>query len=586
MSIPYKPEIDGLRAIAVLAVVAYHAGFGPPAGFVGVDIFFVISGYLITLMLHQEATGSGRIDLVDFYARRARRILPALLLVIVATLAASAALLPPAELRQAVQAGAAAFAFSANVFFATAANGYFDPETHANPLLHLWSIGVEEQFYLAWPLIVLLARRRPALVFGLIAVASFVAAQWLLASGHDRAAFYQTPLRAWELAAGGLIAVGRIPARPWMPALGLVILAAACAVPLAPFPGTGALPAVVGAGMVIAGVHGGQRNALLSSRPMVAVGLMSYSLYLWHWPIIVLGEAMPAWLQVTASLAAAGLSYWLIERPFRRRLVFRARPTVVTAAGGLVALCSIVFVAVGRIDTPSMTAEQLAAVRDRLTPIYKMGCDDWYESARLKPCMFGSSNAQHTAVLIGDSVVMQWFPAVRYAFDRPGWRLVVLTKSSCPMVDAPFYYKPAGGIYTTCATWRTSVVRWVAANRPDVVITGSANDYAFSGAEWLAGTRAVMAKIAESSGQLLLVRSTPLLRPGGQATFDDVHRLEAQALNGIGNAATVDLNPTVCPMGACKKRAYRDRRHLAPEFTVSLAEEFAARIPPTHQSQR
>src|SRR5690606_40942991 len=135
-------------------------GLGPAAGYVGVYIFFVISGYLITRMLYQEASSSGRIDLVDFYARRARRILPALMLVILATLATSAALLPPAELRQAVHAGAAAFAFSANVFFATAANGYFAPETHANPLLHLWSIGVEEQFYLAWPLVVLLARRR------------------------------------------------------------------------------------------------------------------------------------------------------------------------------------------------------------------------------------------------------------------------------------------------------------------------------------------------------------------------------------------------------------------------------------------
>lgn len=571
MSIPYKPEIDGLRAIAVLAVVAYHAGFGPPAGFVGVDIFFVISGYLITRMLHQEATGSGRIDLVDFYARRARRILPALLLVIVATLAASAALLPPAELRQAVQAGAAAFAFSANVFFATAANGYFDPETHANPLLHLWSIGVEEQFYLAWPLVVLLARRRPALVFGLIAVASFVAAQWLLASGHDRAAFYQTPLRAWELAAGGLIAVGRIPARPWMPALGLVIIVAACAVPLAPFPGTGALPAVVGAGMVIAGVHSGQRNALLSPRPMVAVGLMSYSLYLWHWPIIVLGGAMPAWLQVAASLAVAGLSYQLIERPFRRGWVKAARPTVATAAAAIVVLCGSTLALARGMPEPEATAARPGASMAKLIPIYLMGCDGWYQTAEVKPCIFGEPTAQHTAVIVGDSVAMQWFPAVRKLYQRPGWRLVALTKSSCAMVEAEFYYDRIGGIFHKCSEWRRGVLQWVDEHHPDLVIVGSSNSYDFSRNEWVAGTRNVLQRLSAASERVVLIRSTPLLSAAGHDAFDAVHRLEVQAAGGIPNTITIDMNPFVCPNGKCPKTAYRDGRHLDPAFAESLA---------------
>lgn len=578
MSTSYKPEIDGLRAIAVLAVLGYHAGLGPAAGFVGVDVFFVISGYLITGMLYQEASRTHRIDLLDFYARRARRILPALLAVTLATLAGAAALLPAAELKQTMQAGAAAFAFAANVFFATAANGYFDVETHANPLLHLWSIGVEEQFYLAWPLVVLLARKRPALVFGLIVAASLAAAQWLLAHGHDQWAFYQAPLRAWELAAGGLIAVSRIPARRWMVWLGLLLTALACAVPLAPFPGTGALPAVLGACLIVAGVHAGGRNALLGSRPAVAVGKVSYSLYLWHWPIIVLGEGLPRWVQLLAALLAAGLSYALIEQPFRKRWVLPARVTVGTAAAALAILVAVGSLTATRIDGGPLSPKQLAAIRDRLTPIYKMGCDDWYESARVKPCVFGEAGAKHTALLVGDSVVMQWFPAVRQTFDRPDWRLVVLTKSSCPMVDASIDYAPAGGVYATCAAWRVGVIQWAAANRPDVVITGSANEYKFSDDEWLNGTRSAMSKLAGHSGRLVLLRSTPLLRPGGQSSFDDVHRREMQAIAGLPNAAALDLNRIACPDGACNKAAYRDRRHLAPEFVAAHSREIVAAL--------
>lgn len=581
MSTAYKPEIDGLRAIAVLAVVGFHAGVGPAAGFVGVDVFFVISGYLITRMLRGEVLAHQRIDIMDFYAGRARRILPALVVVTVATLLASAALLPPAELRQTVQAGAAAFAFAANVFFATAANGYFDPETHANPLLHLWSIGVEEQFYLAWPLVVLLARRRPALVFGLIAAASFAAAEWLLAHGQDSAAFYQAPMRAWELAAGGLIAVGRIPARPWVAPLGILVVLVACLVPLARFPGTGALLPVVGAGMVIAGAHSGQRNALLASRPLVLIGLVSYSLYLWHWPIMVLGKAMPVWLQVAAALAAAAASYRWVEQPLRRRWVGPARPTVALAAGCIAVMCASAFVAAKTIPAAAPTEDY--AETARLIPIYKMGCDDWYKSAEVRPCVFGDARALHTAVIMGDSVALQWFPAVRRIFDRPGWRLVVLTKSSCPMVNADWFYDRIGGVYTACSEWRAGALQWVEAARPDVVILGSSNSYGFTEQEWVAGTRHVLRRAAAAAGHVALLRSTPLVAAGGHDSFENVYRWQTEAARPIHNAVSIDMNPAVCPGGTCAlakdgELRFRDGRHIAATFADSLAPALHERL--------
>lgn len=575
MNTTYKPEIDGLRAIAVLAVVGFHAGFGPPAGFVGVDVFFVISGYLITRMLRQEVLAHQRIDIIDFYARRARRILPALLVVTVATLLASAALLPPAELRQTVQAGAAAFAFSANVFFATAANGYFDPEAHANPLLHLWSIGVEEQFYLAWPLVVLLALRRPALVFGLIAAASFAAAEWLLALGQDRAAFYQAPMRAWELAAGGLVAVNRIPARPWVAPLGIVVVLVACLVPLARFPGTGALLPVIGAGMVIAGVHSGQRNALLASRPLVLIGPVSYSLYLWHWPIMVLGKAMPVWLQVAAALAAAGASYRWIEQPLRRRLVRPARPTVALAATCITVMSASSLALAESIPAAAAPTDTIAELV-KLNPIYSMGCDDWYKSAQVKPCVFGDKHAKRTAVIIGDSVVLQWFPAVRRIYDQPGWRLVVLTKSSCPMVNADWFYPRIGGVYAKCSEWRSGAIKWIGEAEPDVVILGSANNYGFSKETWVSGTRDVLVRIAEKSKQVVLLRSTPLLTANGPEAFPQVHEWEVEAAHTIPNVSTIDLNPMVCPEESCRAGKngvvrFRDGRHIAAGFADSLS---------------
>jgi peptidoglycan/LPS O-acetylase OafA/YrhL len=273
--VPYSPAIDGLRAVAVLAVVAYHAGLGG-AGYVGVDVFFVISGYLITQVLR------GGFDVFDFYARRVRRIVPAAVLVVLATLAASALLLSPSQQAQTANSAGAALVFGANVFFQMTTGGYFDASADEMPLLHLWSLSVEEQFYLLWPLLMLVRRRWIVVV----ALASLALAEALPQS----AAFYQMPARAWELAAGGLVAL-YAPRIRHAGVIGSVLLVFAILVPMPTFPGIGALPAVVGAALVLAGVHHGDRLPWLEAKPMVGVGLISYSLYLWHWPLLALYRA-------------------------------------------------------------------------------------------------------------------------------------------------------------------------------------------------------------------------------------------------------------------------------------------------------
>lgn len=573
----YNPPIDGLRAIAVLAVVAYHAGLPVPGGFVGVDIFFVISGYLITRLLHDELQRTGRISFVDFYARRARRILPAIVAVVAATLVASIALLPQADVAATGKAAAAAFVFAANIFFAYAPAGYFDADPQQNPLLHLWSLGVEEQFYLAWPIVLLLARKRPAVALATIAIMSFALSEWLLWSGQAQSAFYQMPARAWELAAGGLIAFSKFRLPRWAVWIGLATTAVALILPYDHFPGTGALPAVLGAGLLIMAFHGGRGCRALELRPMVWTGLRSYSLYLWHWPVMTLGQDLPIWAQVLASLALAALSYKFVETPFRRQWVFSARRSVACAAlivaAGAASAFSVEPLGLGTAPRPPAGVPS----------VYKMGCDDWHESAIVEPCKFGPDDAPHKAVIIGDSVAMQWFPAVYKIFDRPGWQLIALTKAACPMVDASYFYDRLGRIYDECDQWRPKALAYASSLRPDVVMVGSANSYDFTAEQWTTGTHHVLQTLSTGANQVRLLRSTPLMMPGDTRAFEQVAAWERQATTGLGNVSVVDMNDVVCPFRHCSMSSaagpiFRDKRHIDWDYSATLAPQLQKRL--------
>jgi len=324
----YLPAVDGLRAVAVLAVVAYHAGLPITGGFVGVDVFFVISGFLITRILRDELQASGRISYSQFYARRIRRIYPALVTVLATTIALSALL--GAQGQQRVLASAlASLAMVGNFHFQAVTGGYFDAASEHMPLLHLWSLGVEEQFYLVWPLLLpLIVRRRTVLL--VIAALSLGLAEWWLRSNPE-AAFYQMPPRAWELAGGAWLALRPLPkvAPGWMGPSGLLLVALGILLP-APaghFPGLGTLPAVMGAMLLIHAARDAAApvNQMLTSRPFVYVGLISYSLYLWHWPLLAVHRATN--LQTSAAIAAslclvaaglAALTYRYVEEPLRR----------------------------------------------------------------------------------------------------------------------------------------------------------------------------------------------------------------------------------------------------------------------------
>ena len=348
----YRRDIDGLRAVAVLPVVFFHAGVpGFSGGFIGVDVFFVISGYLITYLIAEEIRQE-RFSIVAFYERRIRRIFPALIAVLLVSSVLATWLLMPGQYDNFSKSLFATGIFASNVLFWSEA-GYFAATASDMPLLHTWSLAVEEQFYVIFPLLLFVVHRwlkgRWIAWLAPIAVVSFALSVWGVAH-KPSATFYLAPARAWELLLGSLLAlnvVPRLPSRTVMEVLsvlglgsiawGVVALSAE-----SPFPGANALLPCLGAALVI---YTGQdtpttARRLLGSAPLVAVGLISYSLYLWHWPLLVFAQLWNIYdltwlgtaLVVGLSFVAAVLSWKFVELPFRKRSVLARRSWLFSAA--------------------------------------------------------------------------------------------------------------------------------------------------------------------------------------------------------------------------------------------------------------
>lgn len=338
-------EIEGLRAVAVIAVLLYHGHFGFSGGYVGVDVFFVISGFLITSLLMHEREDTGRIRLVHFYARRARRLLPAATLTIVVTLILSWWVFDALRAREIAKDGLFSGLFVSNIRFVTNESDYFATEQLASPFQHFWSLSVEEQFYIVWPALLAMTwwssrnvRYRLIVVSALVTVTSFVLSLVLIGD-HPSWTFFMLPTRAWELAAGAILAVA-LPALHGhfenLRAVGGWIGAAVLLVVMfvyddsTQFPALSALPVIVATALVILSIHTARSpQALLSFSVMQWVGARSYALYLWHWPFLILWERAhpdPAWVEragvLAASVVVSAITYALVEDPIRSREFF------------------------------------------------------------------------------------------------------------------------------------------------------------------------------------------------------------------------------------------------------------------------
>ncbi|MCG5454248.1 acyltransferase [Micromonospora sp. PSH03] len=547
----FRGDVEGLRALAVILVLAGHAGQQlVPGGFVGVDVFFVISGYLITGLLVAEVNRTGRLSLIGFYARRAKRLLPAAVVVLIGSLLLTFAFLP--RTRWSATGWDVVFSglYAMNWRLAEQSVDYLAANQAPSILQHFWSLGVEEQFYLVWPLLlasaVWLGRRRYArtgyLLFALtlVAVPSFAWSVWLTEDNPARA-YFVTTTRMWELALGGFLALlgGHLQRLPRLVAAALawcglaaIVASAVLLSEASAFPGYVALAPTLGTAAVIAGglAAGGFGPAmLLALRPVRAVGAISYSLYLWHWPLLIAAEARFGELTTATGLAVAAISvvpaaltYRFIENPIRmsptltwepaRSLQLGAVCTGVALLAGLafqltvpparapmpptlavptaggsgvpVAASPTVLGASALGDSPASSDAGIPV--DRVGPFVpdplvasKDGPDAWRDgchadqrSSAVRACQYGDPNASFTVALAGDSHAAQWLPALQRVAESKKWRLKSYTKSSCPFIDGEVALDSRP--YPSCTEWNDKLRAQVTgAERPNVLVVST-----------------------------------------------------------------------------------------------------------------
>ena len=642
----YRPDIQGLRAIAVLLVLFGHFGVpGFTGGFIGVDVFFVLSGYLITRLLLREQTSTGRIQYVRFISRRLKRLLPTLLLVMLSVSLVALVVLSEYEAR--IQSGSFAYAvtWTSNFFFALSNFDYFSPLQARDLYLHTWSLGVEEQFYLVWPILILSAhslllrnakpantRRRMGLILAGVALAS-LALSLYWSRTNALLAFYSMPTRAWQFALGAFVTLflrdyarsavaseyraGPVPNSviAW---LGMILIVGSAMVlhRQLHYPGYYALFPSIGAALIIAAAHRPDATGVhevLTNRYVVWVGDRSYSIYLWHWPLLVLtaqvnagNEALRIAGLTAASILLAAISYRWVELPFwkgKLSSLIPSRAVLVSILAVLVTIASVQ--GVRRVYYGDDIARGFAIAYDAradMPSIYGQGCDTWYSDAVVIPCSNGDRETVSTAVLIGDSIGVQWHPALTEIFEAPQWRLITFTKSACPIVDEDYFYEEIKRTYRECSEWRDAVIDQLASIDPDLILIGSSATYDFSEQQWVNGSRRVLERLTQIAGRVVIIPGSPALSFDGptclsesadhercekvlsDSLHDDVaDHLRTAALD-FDNANVMDLNDLVCPDRRCAAMGdsaiviFRDTQHVTSRYARTLIPDIRSRL--------
>ncbi len=699
----FRPDIEGLRAVAVVAVVLFHAHMpGVGGGFVGVDVFFVISGFLITGLLWREVSTTGTIGLGRFYGARARRLLPASATVGVLTMIASAILLPAVQARAVMDDGIYCALYVGNFWFITRGVNYFG-HLPPSPFQHYWSLGVEEQFYLVWPAVIIgtawlircarRARRRASgtrvpsserpylVVLALVAVFSFalsLLSTYLLTT----TAFFSLPTRAWQLAAGGMIAltVGqwrrlspRAAATAGWAGLGVILLACTQLSAATFYPGVAALLPVLGAALVIgAGCAASTQGCgrLLAISPMRAIGRVSYSLYLWHWPVLVLTPALLGHsvglggrlAEVLLSGALAVLTLRFVENPLRFAAPIRrsavasltlggaatavvvavgmvlpqwitvpvprgpaATPLTITAAPPLPgssvdAYAAAVVHVFAQVQTAVAASEGIKTVPSNLSPPLAGGAangkgnspDSCLRSqfqGGQPECATGDTASPTTVALVGDSHAAMWNPAFQQIARQRPWRLEMMAKMGCPLIDVPITNRLFSRVvehFRRCEQWRGEVMDRLRAERPRLVILSVWRGYRGGNENgWLSGftpydpawidslTRLVR-QLRSIGSQVLVLGPVPdphsvvplclsshlddvtACTPSRSTAVNQPGIAAESAVTRAGGGQYTDLTELFCTVKRCpvivgNTQVYLDDSHLTPEYSRQLA---------------
>jgi peptidoglycan/LPS O-acetylase OafA/YrhL len=606
-STPKITQIQGLRALAAMLVTLFHAKW-VSGGFIGVDIFYVISGFLITGLLLREIEKTGTINFKEFYARRFKRLLPTSFFVLALTAIFSWMLIPPTMRSSLGRDVIAASLYVSNYLFAWWQADYQNLDATPSPVIHYWSLAVEEQFYLLWPLLVLsffivAAKLKKKNILTLL-VAGVTALSFVFSIYQTETspiwAFYSLPTRAWELGLGALLVlISPMRTKKLIGLLGFIFIITSAFIfgETTAFPGLNAVLPVMGTVMLIATINSWPPflNDVANSRLFQWLGEISYPLYLWHWPLLVLPstyfarplEVYERILAIVATIVLADLTHRFIEEPFRKT---KTVPTLVFKRSGVITLVSvligttIIFSSSDKIDVSGINgAVSLDQIKARPL-VYDDGCHANYAQTKSDKCEYADTKSDKTMVLYGDSHAAQWFPALVEIASRSGYKLISLTKSACPSVDT-VRLDQGGFKMSRCKQWRINSIKRIQEINPDVLIMSSFQYFAspprFTDREkwWDDGQRKLLTEVKNVSPHLIYLTDTPHpLRdiPACLANYsiskcNTTQRSENLSISGF---SVINPNPwlcsRVCPAVKDGVVAYRDASHISVDIAIAL----------------
>jgi len=604
-------QIQGLRALAALLVTIFHAKL-LPGGFIGVDIFYVISGYLITGLILREIESTGRLDLPTFYQRRIKRLLPTSVFVLFVTAIVGFFVLPVITRDALGRDLFAAATYISNYLFAWWENDYQNLDATPSPFIHYWSLAVEEQFYVIWPIFLLfLSRYGKRAIFSGIAITTFLS---LLLSIYQTQtspiwAFYSLPTRAWELGFGALLLF--VPETfwkkrfiPWFGVIGILVASFRFDEKTV-FPGINALLPVVSTAVLIGSISKWPRvfNDLSNNRISQWLGAISYPLYLWHWPALVLpSSALGRELRIRERILCIVLTIVLahftskyIEQPIRHKKVsgrkiylFFVGTTVMSLIAGLVITStSSSMIKVKGTDYSFNVVDVM-----QKPAVYGDDCHSNYGENESGECAYGDLNSSTTIVLYGDSHAAQWFPTLLELANERNFKLVSLTKSACPSVDVP---RADQGAYKNidCETWRDKSVARIKQIRPAAVILSNfqhftpPRGYPDENKWWTDGQKRLLTSLRGSSDHLIYISDTP--RPIGDipnclASRDvkSCNTTERTPVKVIKGFETIDPAPWLCskycPAIQDGYVVYRDASHISVAAALALKPQLEAAL--------
>ena len=604
------PQIQGLRALAALIVVFYHAGF-IDGGYIGVDIFYVISGFLITNLIVREVDREGGFNFRRFYKRRVLRLLPASFFISVVTVFLTYFAVSPSLRTQLAREFLAANTYTSNFLFAYWSNDYQNLDAQPSVFLHYWSLAVEEQFYFIWPFLLLvfykikqLGIKRGVLLLGILSFVTSVIGTHL----YPVWSFYSLPTRAWELAAGSLLVLYATKlssvSTKFAPYIGLVLLLISSFYldNQDRFPGYKALIPVVGTCLLLLNVNSWPRSLLKFFGSKVAnwLGNISYSTYLWHWPILVVPvlflerelKISELFVCILLTIACAHWTTRYIENPFRTMNLSGIRTFAFLLVSILIAIIISLFVSSTNNSTinvknSSFSFDYIETIRK--PSINADGCHIKHGNSQSPTCLYGDKASKKSLVLFGDSHAAQWFPVLEKFAQTNGYQLYSYTKSACPAADVDLPDQD-GFRNSECKKWRQSIVQKIKEISPNAVIMSGFQHFrppsqvTDSEKWWKLGLSKIYADLKVVETQQIYLGDTPnplvnIPECLSKNSISECSKVESSPSWSIPAFSFIDPTPWLCqktcPVVIGNTVAYRDGSHISVDMALQLSKELS-----------